>query len=111
MCRRIAVHAAGVVHRNRRIGFRTLRRVGVVLTDFSQRHADVGAAAWDIDAVGVGILEADADVFAQVGKTARIIAGFLAVVIKKLLLFLGYEMETGALLFFRRPYGYLQSTV
>ena len=64
VCRRIAVCAAGVIHRNWRIGFRTLRRVGVILTDFAQRHADVGAAARNIDAVGIGILEADADVFA-----------------------------------------------
>ena len=35
VCRRIAVYAAGVIDRNRRIGFRTLRRVGVVLTDFA----------------------------------------------------------------------------
>ena len=35
VCRRIAVCAAGVVHRNRWIGFRTLCCVGVVLTDFA----------------------------------------------------------------------------
>lgn len=73
--RRIAVCAAGVVHRNRRVGFRTLRRVGVVLTDFAQRYADVVAAALQIHAFGVLIFEADADVFAQVGKFARFVAG------------------------------------
>ena len=81
MCHRVAVCAAGVVHRNRRIGFRTLRRVGVVLTDFAQRHVDVGAAARDIDAVGIGILEADADVSLS-RKTARSSLVFLVVVIK-----------------------------
>ncbi len=41
----IAVHAAEVIDGNRRVGFRALRRIGVVLTDFTQRHADVVAAA------------------------------------------------------------------
>ena len=75
VCRRIAVHAAGVIDGNRRIGFRTLRRVSVVLTDFTQRHADVVAAALQIHALRVRIFKADADVFAQVGKLARFVAG------------------------------------
>ena len=75
VCCRIAVYAAGVVHWNWWIGFRTLRRVGVVLTDFAQRHADVVAAALQIHALRVRIFEADADVFAQVGKLARFVAG------------------------------------
>lgn len=50
VCRRIAVHAAGVIDGNRRIGFRALRGVSVVLTDFTQRHADIGAAALQIHA-------------------------------------------------------------
>ena len=75
VCRRIAVHAAGVIDGNRRVGFRALRRVGVVLTDFAQRHADVVAAALQIHALRVRIFEADADVFAQVGKLACFVAG------------------------------------
>ena len=75
VCRRIAVHAAGVIDGNRRVGFCALRRVGIVLTNFTQRHADVVAAALQIHAFGVRIFEADADVFAQVGKLARFVAG------------------------------------
>ncbi|EEG32822.1 hypothetical protein NEIFLAOT_02108 [Neisseria flavescens NRL30031/H210] len=75
VCRRIAVHAAGVIDGNRRIGFRALRRVSVVLADFAQRHADVVAAALQIHAFRVRIFEADADVFAQVGKLACFVTG------------------------------------
>ena len=65
----------------------------------------------DIDAVGIGILEADADVFAQVGKTARLIAGFFSGSHKNVSCFSVMKWKQEHCFFFRRPCGYLQSTV